>query len=350
MTVKAQGKVLSLNDIVQYELPPLFRRQHLNRDTVIGLIGDRGDGKSLGGSIIALFDYMLQNEPCWSNMKIKVVFDIDNAIAGKYGLEGGQAIFESKPLNKYKFLNFDPEYQGGVFFIDEFNIWLADARRAMSNQNLIASDIGQELRKLQSALIYSSLSEMFVENRFRDNTDVYIESQDTALTPEGLVQRRRPGTDFMWTVYPMSRKLTGWRYADKYQTLPPIYFHGKRWWGIIDTLERQKRVKYSVDMGTTRANFEIEEDPAIIEAKSKWDWLNPIAKELYADGRKYIPCQEVINRDEAQKREIPQHILSRKLSDLYNIEATTITRNGKRFRVYELPDEILTATTTREEE
>ena len=56
---KIETAALSLEDILQFELPALCRRQHLNRDVLIGFIGDRGGGKSLGGGLVALLDLSL---------------------------------------------------------------------------------------------------------------------------------------------------------------------------------------------------------------------------------------------------------------------------------------------------
>jgi len=272
---------LSLNDIVQFELPPLFRHQHLNRDIIIGFIGDRGGGKSLGGGLISLLDYMLQGDPCWSNMEVKAVIDVDDATAAQYGLKGGQAIFESNPLDKNKFLSFDPEYQGGVFFTHEINIWLADARRSMSNINLIADDIGQELRKLRSAWIYDCIHEMFVDVRIRDFTDIFIQVRDTALTPEGMAKKQPQGMDFEWWIYPMTGKFNGERYADTGRRIGPVHVRGKQLWGLIDTYQRARREKYKAQIGDSPVNLEMKEPPEITEGRSKWGWLYEKIKALH---------------------------------------------------------------------
>lgn len=339
MTTKEKNEVLSLNDIVKFEIPPLLRRQHLNRDVVIGIIGDRGDGKSVGGSVLALLDYMLEGEPCWSNMSISCGFEIDAATAGKYGLDEGRAVFQSRELDKYKLLTFDPEYSKGAFFIDEINVWLADARRSMSNQNLYASDVSQELRKLESALIYTCITEMFVEQRIRDITDIFIRSQDTALSPEGLAQKRTPGVDFRWTIYPISRKLTGERYIDTRRTLPPVFLHARKFWGICDTLLRQQRRKFTVPIGESTADITIDESPVVAEHRHKWGWLDPIAQQLLKDPRKWVPASEIYNHPEVRTRGIAKPVISTKLNELYGIRAEFRMIDGIRMTVYVLPEE-----------
>jgi len=310
MTVETQERVLSLRDVVQYELPPLFRRHHLGRDFIIGLIGDRGDGKSIGGAVITLLDYMIESDICWSNMKITASFDIDAETAGDYGFNSGDRVqFASEELDKHKLLTFDPEYSDGVFFTDEINIYLADARRSMSHQNLGAADFGQELRKLRSAWVYTSIHEMFVESRIRDITDVFILTKDTALSPKGLAQKRPPGIDFEWTIYPMTRKLTGERYADTRKPLPPIYLHGKKFWGSIDTYERQERKKWVIPT----ENIELEESLVVVEARSKWGWLYEKILALHNQGISSIQDDVLWKYLQVKERGISTNAVGRQL-------------------------------------
>ena len=137
MSTPGTAIALSVKDIVQFEVPAILRRQHLNRDVVIGLIGERGDGKSLGGGIITICDYLVQDEPCFSNLAISAAFDISDAVAAKYGIKGGRVEYHSQELDMPKFLRFATEYKGGVFYIDEINVALADARRSMSSLGIL---------------------------------------------------------------------------------------------------------------------------------------------------------------------------------------------------------------------
>ena len=303
---------LSIKDIVQFELPAIFKRHHLNRDVVIGIIGDRGDGKSLGGSVIVLLDYMVEDEPCWSNMAIKVGFDIDDATAGRYGMQGGTATFASEKLVLPELLSYHPRYKGGVIFVDEINIALADARRAMANQNLAATDLGQQLRKLQSAMVYTCIHEMFVDSRIRDLTDIFINSRDTAISPSGLSQKKKPGIDFEWTIFPMTRKLTGLCYKDTGKTLPPVYLHGQPFWGTIDTLERQERTKIKMGKDMT-ANIEFTESPQVLEARSKWGWLYDKLLGLHQMGRGEIGAAELWHYLEVDKRGLSTKMVGQQL-------------------------------------
>jgi hypothetical protein len=276
---------LSLEDIIQYELPPLLRRQHLNKDVIIGIVGDRGGGKGLSSAEICLLDYMLQNESCFANLQLKAIFDVDEETANKYGLQAGQATFEAKPLDKYKFLRFDPEYHDGVFYTQEFNIWLADARRGMSNLNLATDDVGQQLRKLRMAWVYDCIHESFVDPRIRDATDIFIRTCDTALTPEGLAAQQKQGLEFEWIIYPMTRKLTGWTYSDTGRTIGPIRIAGKHLWGIINTGKHEIREKYKANVGETgTSSIEIKESPEVVAARDRWGWVYDENKNLHDQG------------------------------------------------------------------
>lgn len=284
---------LKLEDILQFELPALFRRQHLNRDIIIGLIGDIGAGKSIGGGVIVLLDYMLQGEPCFSNMRLKATLNVDDEIAGQYGLKSGEATFEAKPLDKRKFLRFDSEYRGGVFFTHEFNIWLADARRSTSNLNLETNDVAQELRKLQSAWIYDCLHEMFVDMRVRDATDIFIQTSDTALTPRGMASKQKQGIEFEWWITPITQKGAAIMGAAKGTRIGPRYMPGKQFWGLIDTNKKERREKYKTQIGDTVVDMEMVKSPEMVAAESRWGWLYKAIKELHDAGYEEIHNEEL---------------------------------------------------------
>ncbi len=297
---KVKTAPLALEDILQFELPPLFRRQHLNRDVIIGLLGDRGGGKSLGGGMIVLLDYMLQGEPCFSNMQLKATLDVDGEIAARYGLVEGQVNFEAKPLDKNKFLRFDPEYRGCVFFTHEFNIWLADARRSTSNLNLETDDVGQELRKLDAAWIYDCIDERFVDLRIRDATDIFIRTSDTALTARGMAQKQKQGIEFEWWVFAMTQKGAAICQTEKYKDLAkplgPFYVRGRQLWGLIDTQKRERREKYKTQIGMTPVDIEINESPELVAAKSELGWLEKKSLDIINSGVEFLKGWELTQK------------------------------------------------------
>ncbi len=363
MVTQQTKTALSLEGIVQYELPPtpVHIQPWLNRDAIIGLIGDRGDGKSLGAGVIALFDHMVEGETCWANMRIGASFSVDASTLAqpkyaKYNLKPGEARFSSKPLDMAKLLAFDPEYSGGVAVVDEINVAVADARRAMANQNLGFDDVGQQLRKSKMALIYTCIHEMFVDVRIRDITDVFIQSIDTALTPEGLERHQHSGMEFKWTIYPMSRKLTGVRYSESHQTLGPVYIRGRRLWGLVDTWKRQTRTRYKMSVpgavaGAPEATLDIEQSPQMVEAQSRWGWLYDKIQSLHAQGIPEIEDDVLWEYLQLKERGLTPQRVGQQLSAMgiqtgagrhahrnYYIDTFDLTRQSKEKKQYVLAE------------
>ena len=266
----------SLEGLIAKTVQALLRIQHLNRDVIIGFIGPRGGGKSLSAAATAAIDYGVEGDTLRSNMQITWDIDVSEEIASRFGLEAGRVHYESEELSKHKFLTFNKDYFRAVFVIDEINLWLADARRAMAQQNLLADDVAQQLRKWESPLFYTCIHEMFVDSRIRDMTDLFIKTEDSALTEEGLRRRQRQGINFQWMLYPMTKKFTGHTYAENHKAIGPIDVNGKILWNIIDTLQRQERKKYKPgeeEQADADLPVHISEDPVVFEERSKWGWL-----------------------------------------------------------------------------
>ena len=151
-----------------------------------------------------------------------------------------------------------------------------------------------------------------MESRIRDITDIFILTKDTALSPQGLARKRQPGIDFEWTIYPMSRKLTGERYADTRRPLPPIYLHGKKFWGSIDTYERQERKKYIIPT----ENIEFEESEIVVETRSKWGWLYEKLLALHNQGISQILDKVLWKYLEVNERGISTREVGKQLSQM----------------------------------
>lgn len=335
--MQTQEKTVSLNDIVQFELPPIFRWQHLNRDVVIGFIGDRGDGKSVGAGVTAVMDYMLQCEPCYANIPISAEFEVDEDTASKYGLETGTASYVSQELDIVRLLTGTGEYVEGVIVVDEVNIAIADARRSMANQNLAADDLVQQIRKDQSALIYTCIDEGFVDVRIRDMTDIMIKTMDTALTPEGLARKQTPGEEFKWIIYPMTRKLTGERYQDTGRTLPPAYLKGRRWWDVIDSGQKQKRKKFNLktDNEGVNAGIEVSQNPELAKTVNEWEWVGQKILELRDSGYTEIYPYELWDFLELEARGITPRSIQTRLGQygVYKAKRNDVKYQISQFRL-----------------
>jgi len=280
-----ETKVLapSLNDLIKHSVRALLRRYHLNRDWIIGLIGERGSGKSLGGANIAIRDFAMNGEPIWSNMQIKMQVKVDDLSAALYSIEGGEVTYEAEHIDKQSFLALDSRYEGGCLFFDEFNLEYGEARRSSSNVNLMTDRAIQQLRKLQCGLVYTVLNEMYVDTRIRENTDVFIRCSDVALKPSNLQGRMEQGVLFEWLLYPMSSRLvgTGATYAETHKPIGPIQVQLKHIWDVIDTMERQAAGQTRYTEPKTLLPLQMVEDPVVVQDRDSWSWLDERLTKFY---------------------------------------------------------------------
>lgn len=279
MVTEVRVTAQSLDDIVAHEVSAMFRRFAHNRDVIIGLVGDRGSGKSLSGANIAVRDYAMSKEPLFSNMSIALGVNVNDDIAMNYGLpQGGMAVYESEPLDKQQFLALDERYEGGCLFFDEFNLEYGEARRSTANVNLMTDRAIQQLRKMQCALVYTVINEMYMDSRIRDNTDLFIRCRDTAFKPENLRKNMQQGVAFEWMLYPMTPRLLGYgnTFTDTGKPIGPIPVTLRNSWGIIDTLERQAagKTKYT-ESAKELMKMQLKDAPEVVAAKR-----DPVLMEL----------------------------------------------------------------------
>ena len=117
---------LSLEYVIAKWMPSLLRVRHLNRDVIIGWIGPRGGGKSIGAAATAAFDWGVEGEIIRSNMQIAWDIEVNEELAAFENIEPGIVHYESVALSKHKFLTFHPDYYRSVFVVDEINLWLVE--------------------------------------------------------------------------------------------------------------------------------------------------------------------------------------------------------------------------------
>ncbi len=301
----------SLEDIVQHAVRAFFRRMHINRDWIIGLVGERGSGKSLSGANIAIRDFMMTvdpktglTEPCWSNMKIRMDVKIDDETAQACGLPaGGEVSYASQLIDKQAFLALDERYQGGVFFFDEFNLEYGEARRSVANVNLLTDRAIQQLRKLQSGLIYTVINEMYVDVRIRENTDIFIKCSDVAFKPDNLRQSMPQGHVFEWMVYPMSQRVAGIgnTYADTKKPIGPIQITMRDQWDMIDTYERQAQGRLKYTDSRELEHVHVKQDPAVVTERDRWGWLDGRISQFFAGHAGDGPVIELTSQEFAHE-------------------------------------------------
>lgn len=284
---------LSLEEVIKHYVRALFRRFHLSRDYIIGLVGERGSGKSLSGGNIAVRDFAMNGEPLWSNMEIRLDVNMPDDFARYFALPAGKVSYQAEHIEKEAFLALDSRYEGGCFFFDEFNLEYGEARRSGANINLMTDRAIQQLRKLQSGLIYTVINEMYVDSRIRENTDLFIRCADVAFKPENLRRKMTQGVAFEWLLYPMTPKLFGYgqTYDKMGKPIGPIAITMGHLWGSIDTYERQAVGALSYTQPKQLLNMQMVEDPKVVVDRDRWGWLD---KSLTAFFEKHTKDGDVI--------------------------------------------------------
>lgn len=325
--------------IIDTQTGRILIRPHLNPDWKIGFIGAPGDCKSITGTKLLIRDFMLHGVRCFSNMHIKITVSVENDNPYLNGFPGGEVVYETEEFDKMALFRFDERYRKSAIFVDEINLEMAEARRSSSNLNLNTNKVGQELRHLEAALIYTVIDEMWVDSRIRDLTDIFVRTQDTALDAENLAQKKTPGEVARLMIYPMSRKLNGATFFENQHKFGPYYNHVRDMWEAYDTHEMQasESLKYGIDL---KHKVEVSNTPDHQHTVDEWAWLNVLADELRTRPEGYIPCDELYYNEEVQKRGISKGELTQKLRLLVpGLKSKTKSIDGDRFQVYILPPE-----------
>ena len=338
MTTGTEVVAPSLEDIAKHTVRALIRRYHLNRDWIIGLVGERGSGKSLGGGNIAVRDFAMNDEPLWSNMQIGLGIEVPQEFATPFGLERGLVIYKSEYIDKQAFLALDGRYEGGCLFFDEFNLEYGEARRSSANVNLMTDRAIQQLRKLQCGLIYTVLSEMYVDSRIRENTDLFIRCSDTAFKPENLSAKMAQGVAFEWLLYPMTPKILGQgtTYAETNKPVGPIPVTMGYLWDFINTYERQAVGKTKYTDSKEVLPLDMKEDPKVTKEREtlSWkDWLHPRLNEFFAKHATDGDTIEISSDDFRNELGVPKNQWGQITSKLYEA-LPDLESSGKGNRKY----------------
>lgn len=341
-----------LNLIPGLEMSYFLKRKGIKKDLIIGMIGERGGGKSGSSAVLGLIDFAMDNIPIHSNMKIACEIVVDDSTAQKYGLSyGGIAIYRSVPIDMPALLRFDEKFRNTAIYLDEINVEVSEARRAMSNTNLFSNRLTQELRHLEAAMLFTCLSEMSIDPRLRDVVDCFIRCEETAYFEENIAVGKPQGIDFQWTPYFMNKCFNGHSYSETKKHEPEAIFHFKPWRGIYDDKEFQGKgmVKYGVDINRymdgegppMQMDVSVGEAPNVRKFYDKWGWFEPIARDLLDSHDKFVEAEEVWNNPEVKARRIDKNTITRHLKDIYNIRSTYKTIDCEKKTYYELPDEKL---------
>lgn len=273
----------------------LFYKPHLEREYVLGTVGDRGGGKSGSDAVISIVDFLVKGLPVWSNMLISCDVEVSDEEARKYGLSSGGVVhYESVLVDKSKLLKLDETYRKGCLVIEEINVQFSNVRRFMSNTNIEANELYQQLRKFETSLIYNVIDEMFVDPQLRALTDIFIRTYDTAFDLDALARKKKTGLDFCWQTYAYSGYLNGeqGRYAIT-KKAEKSYFKFAPWRGVYNDKQHQERGEYSLNKRERQA----AEKAALLNVASstemeaeinEWQWLIDKTILLKQSGQKEI--------------------------------------------------------------
>jgi hypothetical protein len=339
-----------LNLIPGRELGYLLKRERIKKDLIIGCIGERGGGKSGSGAVLSIIDFAMDGIPIFSNMKIALDIEVDDPTAQKYGLShGGTAKYRSIPIDMPALLRFDEKYRNSLIFLDEVNVEVSEARRAMSNTNLFSNKLTQELRHLESAIIFTCISEMAVDPRWRDIVDCYLRCEETAYYTANIAAKKDIGVDFKWLVYLMNRCFNGRTYADIKKPEKEAIFHFMPWRGCYNDTEfqGQGQMKYGVNIKKDNGekmnvgSLSMEDGQVVREYKDQWAWFEPIYLRMVEGNDSLIKADEITQDPRVLAKRIPPDRISRHLKEVYGVTTRKITERGETSRYYVLPDEEL---------
>ncbi len=274
----------------------LFYIPHLNREYVLGTIGDRGGGKSGSDAVISIVDFMLRDKPVWSNMKIACDIGVGDELAQSAGLNSGGVVhYESLPIEKDKLLKLDETYRRGCLVIEEINVQFSNVRRFMTNTNIESNELYQQLRKFETTLIYNVIDEMFIDSQLRALTDIFLRTYDTAFDQDAMARKKKTGLDFCWRIYPYSGYLNGEQ--GKYdrvrnQNITKVFFKFAPWQGVFDTWQHQERGVYSLSKrereAMAKAGMRVESSDDMEKHTNGWEWLETNARKLKNSGVKEL--------------------------------------------------------------
>ena len=340
-----QAQVLSLGDVIGQSIRALFRRFHLNRDWIIGLVGERGSGKSLGGANIGIRDFGMSGDPMWSNMAIDMGVDVPGYMAAPYGMkEGGIVRYQAEHLDKQTFLALDPKYSGGLLFFDEFNLEYGESRRSVTNVNLKTDTAIQQLRKFECGLIYTVLNEAYVDVRIRENTDIFIRCADVAMKPNNLSKRMTQGVTFEWMVYAMSPKLCGYgnTFNDTGKPFGPYQVTLNYMWNVIDTYEKQgKGGKYGQQEEKQLMPVNLTEDPGVVIDRNRWGWLDKKLLAFLAKHKNDGDTIEITSQDFAHEMGIEKTLWPPAVAQIYQrLPNMSFKGQGWKHKKYMIPNRL----------
>jgi len=248
----------------------------------IGIIGPRGSCKSIAAAAMSIMDYLVAGWIVISNMEVKWGVRLGDLIAG----------YQSEELDKMALMKFDIKDKVAVL-IDEVNIEFSESRRSMTNRNLIFNKILQQLRKRQMNMVYTVQHEMWIDNRLRWQTDLFIKTKDVCMKPGGIYLPYDFGEYASWKMFDMSGIFGQGSYSD---TLTPIiddwWFSAKRWWNTFNTNEIQG-LDQDDYAGASAGGIELKRNSDIVKQEGNTSVLFDLFQEAHDNEYKFIEAKDL---------------------------------------------------------
>lgn len=245
---RCQDKGLTPEQTIDMMLKFLHRRRIFKGDwlgaldLVIGLVGPRGSGKSVGMTGICVLDGLLAGRRVVSNLPISI----------KVRYRDCEKVLSTEELDPSTLLDineFTRNYYDCMIALDEVNTFLADALRSTTNQALHFSYVLQQMRHRHLDFIYTSQNETWQTDRLHFQTDFYIRCRDAAFY-KGRPKKEDIGRFSRWEIHDMSGTVTGEVLHGRYNRIPPyktMKFHNTPFWNCYDTELMQRRQKVIVN-------------------------------------------------------------------------------------------------------
>lgn len=234
----------------------------MSQDSYIWVFaGPRGAGKSLAMTYYAALAKYENDFRLVSNYPISFILNRINGTSIKC---------ESEPLDLYKLLCFDDEYQNCLFVIDEAPDVISHMA-AMTWKNRLIATFTRQIRKSRNSLFLGSQQYAWIDKSMRWQTDIVVRCQD-AFRKYGGSQGLDRGACILLDFYDNSGQWTGKAKNIEYdgqlemiEADDSIELPGKPIWGVYDTLFKQdifetlRRVEMKLDTYEIKDNRKSEE-------------------------------------------------------------------------------------------
>lgn len=186
---------------------------------VIGFVGPRGGGKSVGLCYLGLIG-LASGRRVLSSMPI--------------GGDFAEGRFDSTLLDTVELYSFGQGLQSSLVIIDEMQFHV-DSRESTTNKNKLMNWLGTQIRKKELSIAYSVQNFMWVDNRWRFQTDILVQCMDLFHTPWGKEKGLSRGVEINMKFFDLSGVVTGIPARVSGRPYKEINLYARALWDKYDT-------------------------------------------------------------------------------------------------------------------